>query len=1727
MSKYIEDIQGKILSNPINETNTKYPYIEKKNNIRDADVYPIDSQYIYNYNEPVSDIDTEYYDDYRNKIEELRKKTESTYEALESCLVPTEIPGMSFQPYEFQNIENENGEIEERKIKSLNYIFQDHLSPIGVDAKEYVFRTNKVKFIDDRHRRLIYNRTIHLMSSKEDEDNRVTFRDILYRTFFEYYEDKYYSLVKTAKNTAVTHFGDVIYGILNDIRKNNKTYIVIDEDGNEKKIESIKDFELPLQSGQDIDTLIPSTLYNLYNIGWVNPAMIFLNGLAIEWTKIIISVDNIDTFIIVSNLRESSSNLIDDDKEIFLDYIHIPFKVAYIYGPVLADNIDKKYVENHRLTKPVIFIINKISSTIIFDSLSTLDFQKDSITLNNTTNYSYDRIICLDDNIKYAEFNLDEINNKNLKDTGINYTKSFKEFCDNDYRCKLKQFNFLGFELDRYFDGDNNYRGTLKNDDFTITWHPFNIIDIRFKRLFNRRRVFKVFYNTKVLYDQDNILRIKNHDRLSEEYEKYRKDVTANIDTYLNEIYIMAKKDIGTYIVTNKESNMYGYKYHYVTPYECFLLYNAINIVLGKDTVSFDEFKDINLINTRNNPTVFKSQMNPNLTINEDSKCVWKIGLDDVQYPVVNIIETSSGITTLADVVFDEDNKELSIIMNSNKKDISEFVYKVTLYYPVYEYNNPDLEYVDNKCVWRIDNIYKADSAIVTVYEISTNQVVLTDVDIVNDSTINIIFKKTGFITRNKYKVVINAPKKDTRSFINYINGGFIAIPKDEDSIFAERIDEDDIYTNHTSLNNNIRQYISNIINKTNATVTDILIPIDNETRTDDTPVNNSFYVYEGDTRGKVIPFVPIMSEFGLKQEYDDIIYDVLKLRFELCYLNNMEEGATPVDEFIYYFDNENLQSLNTYPIVSNYKSRKTANILNALAKNVFKYDPNLVLESIEKMNYSADYIIPDKLSNNKRDDIIVVDSNVPISGYDYRYDPKFYYNYGYYDEDNIAHKLQCEWGLRRNLTEMFYFSLSKDEYTLDSMHLLDEVFDFTYDFDKSYEENLRHGLNYIIGYDADKLEQSIKRSVVSFSRTGLELKRHMISNPGENKNRLYMSRWNISKQDNYVIIFKNRELYSKYYTIEYTDTMFSVEFESNTKDDDIFEFVFFLNANNTILKKVCETEDDIKLTVLRSYLSKPNKNITVDDTIELTNVIACNTSIIDAENVQLLVDVMPSADGDKWNMSNTENTTYELTYNMKSYRATTNNYYEDKRFSYTLSDDNKINGLYRVTKQGGGEYFLEFDGKVPENPGTGTSKNPDLQEFEDGGYTTDRMITLPYVLYLSSKRQFRYKHFVVEEDSPAATIYVMTKKNYVEENVGKTYVYRTDDDDFKFCVQRSHILVFKNGLLLPNTYYYLHSIINNPVDDTGIVFNVPLNAGDTIDIFYVTNDLKHLECDYYDEEKKERYLQNGDIKLNSYNNEYRVMGEQLYSDNTDRTNYIKLRSPLYAISSKHSTFVFLNGKKVRTDELEDISDTIMSINTDYATEDRSMNAVRLEVINHLDTQDIIEQLYINDGLSHDDIYTNQFNSTNIKNIYKNTKLIKSIDLNELESYSERTLLDDMLNDLSTENLNKLFYNYDTSKGPMTPYDESKMNDPDFVNRDTIISSILSEYYISEDPDAYITTDTAEGNIGTVFYIGNKDKVKIPSSFDGNKTQSVFGTTFNNNSFIKKVIIPEGIESID
>lgn len=61
------------------------------------------------------------------------------------------------------------------------------------------------------------------------------------------------------------------------------------------------------------------------------------------------------------------------------------------------------------------------------------------------------------------------------------------------------------------------------------------------------------------------------------------------------------------------------------------------------------------------------------------------------------------------------------------------------------------------------------------------------------------------------------------------MNGGFIAVPKNDDSMFAEKIKEEDIFDENKNPTSTIREYISNIIKDTAATLPDILIPIDNE----------------------------------------------------------------------------------------------------------------------------------------------------------------------------------------------------------------------------------------------------------------------------------------------------------------------------------------------------------------------------------------------------------------------------------------------------------------------------------------------------------------------------------------------------------------------------------------------------------------------------------------------------------------------------------------------------------------------------------------------------------------------------------------------------------------------------------------------------------------------------------------------------------------------------------
>ncbi len=1183
---YIEDIQGKRVSNPINETNTKYIY--SPDGTVDTDNLEIDYQYMYNNNEPVSDIDTQYYDEYRGTVEQLRTKTESYYEALESCLVPVTIPGMSFQPYTF--IESEDEDEEPQKIKSECYYFQDHGVAISSgDSKEYVYRTNKVKFISDRHRRLIYDRTIHFMTLKEDEDEGLTLSDIVHK----YFTDNGTAILKNSYKQSLT-----LTTILNNIKSLNIDpvkgvgidYVDDDEDG-------------VVVSGQDLDTGIPSTFFNLHELGYVHPAMIFLNGHAISWDSILVSVDNIDVFLIINSLGTFLVNMLDDDEEIELEYIHIPFKCCYISSGTITPS---RFISNSTLIKPPLFTIAINTGSVIFS-----DDTLYNNTLRPTANY-YDRLLCDDPNIVFTDFYInssDDSDNSDklivdiLSKLGININTRFKDFCNNDYRCKLKQFNFIGFECKE--DSYKNESGStitaelnhLKNDDYTIEWHPFNIMNIEFDKLFNNPRKFKVFYNTKVLYDQDNILRIKNLDELSNEYEKYRRDLTANIEIYIKEVYALAKKDIGIYIGSD------DLEYEYYTPYQVYQLLSEAD--------SSYEFGD----------------------------------------------------------------------------------------------------FVDSE----------------------------------------------------------------------YIKGAFVC-----------------------------------------NTDTTRIIPIDPD----------AYECYMGDYRGKLIPSTT--NSLGVEsfaQKYPEDVYDVLKLRFELTYLNNMEEGATPVDEFIYYYSH----ILNVSDDAESIDGEvSTYNYLNTLAEQIFKYDPHDVYDTIEGLNREAKwYVNPDVIYNSDRD---VLDWDEDDSYYNYQYTVS-----GTLPTFTRTYTPQSEWALRLNLPEMFYWALDEDEYTLSSMNLLDEVFDFTYGFDKSYEDNLRDGTEYIIGYDADKLEGAIKRSIVSITRTGAELMNLKSSQEGFKKwytvdmqktltfltnnnhkvtinsdyvyitsycpnssfatsvatinvpnsnlkfrtqendtiiwtttssnsgtitdvdksftieynsfefnyntglltlmyddeelvtvtvdyiidsTKLVMSRWNLcgdgTPSNNYVMIFQNGELYSRYSSIDYTTYSFGVDFYSaEINSGDKFEFVFFLNANNNVITKSAETDEDMQVTVPYFYMSRSwdyntlrtdnngddmdkglyayTDNTIYDETFE--TAISSNTSLFDPENVMLLVNEMPETeDGSSYTISDNTKTAYELSYDLYSYQSFPHGLSSSYRYiRHNISIDYKVNGLYRVTRQGGGEYILSFDGKIPE----------------------------------------------------------------------------------------------------------------------------------------------------------------------------------------------------------------------------------------------------------------------------------------------------------------------------------------------------------------------------------------------------------------------------------------------
>lgn len=922
---YIENSKGLLPSNPINETNTEYnKNIYYTNDGKEISIgyrtfnskenpFPsVSGQYMYNNDEPVSQYDTEYHNDYRQRLEWLRTHTESMNMALESALVPSIIDGHFLREND-QYIFNDHP-VNVQTLPVIKKVYDDtkdeYVIQYNDNNLEVVFRCDMIKFRSDKEKRLCYDKKIHAYTQEND-----TLTTLIARINRE-----------ISRPCKITTIDTVLISLNIELFVN----LVHDKYPTQDTVELYENLLLlreyvkllTLDSGLEIDTGISSTLYNLYQIGWVDAFIPFINGYAISWSNTTISVDNKDVFMIlnVKPLLDSHEEINLGETSLELTYLNIPFKVDYYKAKQLVD--DNKY---NNKSKPIFYFK---SDGIMLPDVDYMNYRGNIFPAS----CEFEQIFTDDPHILFEEFEMDENSFSNLSTSNVGVLYN-KKFTDMDYRYKIKRFNMLCFE-----------DGRIK-DDFNVESHQFNILKISLDDILTSARRFKIFYNTRVVYDQDNVLRIKNINRIWDQFSNYMDEVISNIEVFVKEIYRL-------YIMDWRS-------------------------IKGEDWLSD----------------------------------------------------------------------------------------------------------------W---------------YE-------------------------------------------------NFYNDEYF---KDSDW-------------------------------------------------------------------GKPSPRLKI----GLVRRQ----------------LNNMEEGSTPADEFIYY---ENYQ---------------TASLLRELSKQIFKNDKQVIQETVDNLidrAYVANFV---SFANPDQTDIKKYGTPVKKLASN---------NY-----------IVNEWFLRKYVKEMFVYDIEND-YLLEDMSLIDDVFDFTYNDYTSYHDNLKAGLDYVLSYDADKLEAGLNRGVASITRKGSELNDLVIDG------RLVMSRWNRTKRDNYVVIYKNGQLYDKYNTIKYDHISFSVKFdtEEDGTDDNVFEFVFFLNCNNTVMNVNSE-----KITVPEKLNGSDSTESSYADgvksTIILNNAVSMNTSTFDPEEILLFTIKIP---GDIADISDAKaNGAYLIDTEFKSYKEILGSDYRSNGVTATLTDDFPINGVYRVTKQGGGEYFV------------------------------------------------------------------------------------------------------------------------------------------------------------------------------------------------------------------------------------------------------------------------------------------------------------------------------------------------------------------------------------------------------------------------------------------------------
>lgn len=183
--------------------------------------------------------------------------------------------------------------------------------------------------------------------------------------------------------------------------------------------------------------------------------------------------------------------------------------------------------------------------------------------------------------------------------------------------------------------------------------------------------------------------------------------------------------------------------------------------------------------------------------------------------------------------------------------------------------------------------------------------------------------------------------------------------------------------------------------------------------------------------------------------------------------------------------------------------------------------------------------------------------------------------------------------------------------------------------------------------------------------------------------------------------------------------------------------------------------------------------------------------------------------------------------------------------------------------------------------------------------------------------------------------------------------------DDFKYCINKNKYMVFLNGRLLnSNNFVLAIPGYNNPFDQPLLYINVIILPNDEVEVFYLPFEL----TDAY---STDTISSDGDISIND--------------------SFIPFSL------GKDAYWYFINGRKINSDNINNISDTRININTDYES---TNNFTLMKFISPLD---VISRL-----ISNEDNWNNIISSlgTDIKNFYQYTTLTNietNIKINETD----------------------------------------------------------------------------------------------------------------------------------